>query len=216
MKFNGKKNNLRSGFTLIELLVAIVIFVITTGIVVFSQNKFDNGILLDNLAYDIAITIRQAQSFGVNVKESGTGISNGVFPPYGVYFDLTLSGTNKNFIFFSDTINSAGQSIPDLIFNGNETCLANDPECVQKYSIKRGSYIKSICAGTSIVNCLSNQTDQLTIVFKRPNPDALIYNSSDTERSNPLTYAKITVSSADGTATRNIIVTNVGQIYVEQ
>ena len=210
---NNKKRKFSSGFTLIELLVVIVIFVITTGIVIFSQNKFDNGILLDNLAYDIAITVRQAQSFGVNVKESGTGVSNGVFPPYGIYFDLTANGTNKNFILFSDTVNSTGQLIPDFIFSGSETCPTNDLECVQKYSIKRGSYIKSICAGTSIANCSSDQTPQLTIVFKRPNPDALIY-STVTSRNTPLSYAQITVSSADGSATRNIVITSVGQIYV--
>jgi prepilin-type N-terminal cleavage/methylation domain-containing protein len=211
---NNKKRKFSSGFTLIELLVAIVIFAITTGIVVLSQNKFDNGILLDNLAYDIAITIRQAQSFGINVKESGT---SGIFSPYGVYFDLTTTGINKNFILFSDTIKSGGVLGTDSTFNGNTTCLSTDPECVQKYSIKRGSYIKSVCAGTSIANCLTtDQTTQLTVVFKRPNPDALIYNITDINRTRPLAYAKITVSSADGSATKNIVITSVGQIYVEK
>lgn len=213
MKFNSKKINSKSGFTLIELLVAIVIFVITTGIVIFSQNKFDNGILLDNLAYDIAITVRQAQSFGVNVKESSGGSSNVAFPPYGVFFDLNQS--NKNFILFSDPVIDPNTGEADLKYTGDPSCPANDSECIQKYSIKRGSYIKSLCSVDTSGNCV--QTDQLTILFKRPNPDALIYNNQD-ERivNNAKLQAKITVSSADGLATKDIVVTNVGQIYVAQ
>jgi prepilin-type N-terminal cleavage/methylation domain-containing protein len=77
MFFRKDKNNLsrKSGFTLIELMVVLVVFVALTGIMISSQSKFDGTILLNNLAYDIALSIREAQTYGVNVKEfSGFGL----------------------------------------------------------------------------------------------------------------------------------------------
>ena len=59
-----KENNLKKGFTLVELLVTIVIFVIITGVVLVNSNKFDSSVLLHNFTYDVALTIKQAQTYG--------------------------------------------------------------------------------------------------------------------------------------------------------
>ena len=83
MIFRKKAN---SGFTLVELLITISIFVILTGVVLFSQSKFNGSILLTNLAYDTAVTLRQAQTYGINIKEFNTGSGTGQFVPYGVHF----------------------------------------------------------------------------------------------------------------------------------
>ncbi len=209
------KKNLKSkyntGFTLIELLVTIVIFVILTGVVLFNQRGFDNTVLLNNLTYDIALTIRQAQTFGVNTRESAssTSITGYVFPPYGIFLNIdnTAGGSDKNIILFSDTT-------PDSKFN-NElslSCPANDAECVQRYSIKRGSYIKQICVPLGIVEDCDVQ--KLTIMFKRPKPDALIY--AGINKTTKLGQAKITISSADGSAESSVVVTSIGQIYVQK
>ena len=186
-----------AGFTLIELLVTITIFVLLTGIVLFNQNGFNNGILLKNLAYDIALNIKQAQTYGIAVRESQT-VST--FSSYGVYFDLA---NNKNFILFSDT-NSSG------IFNGNPSCPVGDAECIQKYSISRGSYIKDICINSDA----SCGITKLTILFKKPNPNAIMSAVNSQSNLSNLTSAKIIISSASG-ATSSVIVTNVGQIYVQ-
>ena len=96
------KNRKNKGFTLIELLVTITIFVILTGVVLLSQNSFDNSILIKNLAYDISLTIREAQDYGVDVNESQ--YSTNPFTPYGVYFNLNrrppLLEVDKNFHLF--------------------------------------------------------------------------------------------------------------------
>src|SRR3989338_6906440 len=71
------------GFTLVELLVTLSLFVVLTTIVLFSQQKFNGSILLTNLAYDVALTIRQAQTFGVNVRENVNASSGEEFKtPY--------------------------------------------------------------------------------------------------------------------------------------
>ncbi|MFA6797532.1 MAG: type II secretion system protein [Candidatus Paceibacterota bacterium] len=223
MKTFFKKNNNKfikstSGFTLIELLVTIVIFVVLTGVVLFKQTSFDSTILLSNFAYDTAITIRQAQSYGLNTRESTV---SGNFSPYGVYFNLEKS--NKSFVFFADTggvINEDGtrssNSEADKIFNGNfETCPVGDLECVQKYTMKRGNFIKSICVGNNKEECDSNDSMEVTILFKYPEPDALIYAEGNDRPDVGYNYAEILLSSSDG-VTRKVVITGVGQIYVEK
>lgn len=195
----------KAGFTLVELLVTISMFVIITGVILVNSNKFDSTVLLNNFTYDVALTIKQAQSYGVNVKESSSGSFN---TAYGVYFDLTQSKTN--FVLFNDVDDNK-------IYDGLITaCPTDSVECIQKYSMTKGTYIQSICTGTSESNC-NNIADQLSILFQRPNLNALIYSKIG---SNPLSvpqpYAKIILAAQNGTATSTVVVTSVGQIYVKK
>jgi len=193
-----RKRNLNRGFTLVELLVTISIFVILTGVVLFNQSKFNSTILLTNLAYDTALTIRQAQNYGINIKEFNTGTgANSVFVPYGVHFDNTA---NKSFILFAD-LDSNG------IFSG--TTLTNcDPlvGCVNRYSIKRGNSIE----GLYVNGNLDTKKDKLDITFKRPNPDAIIMADGATANS-----ATIILKGVDG-STRKVNVQANGLIEILQ
>jgi len=210
LKIGG--GHLKKGFTLIELLVTLSIFAITTGIVMTSQGKFDNSVLLTNLAYDVAITIRQAQTYGVNNKEFGV---NGAFVAYGISFDLATGGDSKRFNLFADTNKDYKFSDLDIALP-TFSCPKNSAECVDTYKIKRGSYIKSICAGDSESSCQS--VSRLDISFKRPNPEAVILADTGIylpPTDNRKNYAKIVISSSDNSSLRSIIVTKVGQIYVK-
>jgi prepilin-type N-terminal cleavage/methylation domain-containing protein len=197
--FFKKRISNNGGFTLVELLVTIVIFVILTGIVLFNQNSFNNGILLKNLAYDIALNIKQVQNYGIAVKEF-QGIATSTFSSYGIYFDLA---NNKNFILFAD-VNSDSQ------FSGVTNCPVGDPECIQRYSISRGSFISNICTDLDPLCPINKRASTLTVLFKRPNPNALIYFDNSIT---PSPNARIIISSANN-ATTSVIVTNAGQIYV--
>ncbi len=211
MKFLIKNKNTayKKGFTLVELLITIVIFVMLTGVVLFNQNKFDSTILLKNLAYDIALTIRQAQTYGVNVRESQ---QTGTFSSYGVF--LNLNEDNKKIIFFSD-IKGNGEGDEDGKFSDSDmTCSSNniESECMQKYSLKRGNYISRACAGDSAGSCL-DVDGVLTLLFKRPNPDAYIYKDDDNVSKK---YSEIEISSGDNSSKISVVVTGVGQIYVKK
>lgn len=198
-----------AGFTLIELMVTLTIFAITTGIVMFSQNKFDNSVLLSNLAYDVAITIRQAQTYGINIKEFDAPSGGRSFVGYGVVFDLSENGSLRQFNLFADA-DAAGNNR----FDGNFLCQTDDIECISKYIMKRGNYITSICAGSGPSTCVVGEV--LTISFDRPNPDAIILLDDGASLSDRKEYAKIVISSADGSSTRSIVVRSTGQIYVEK
>jgi prepilin-type N-terminal cleavage/methylation domain-containing protein len=203
-----KKSKFLTGFTLIELLVTLAIFAVTTTIVMFSQGKFDNSVLLSNLAYDMALTIRQAQTFGVNVKEFVSASNKSSFAPYGVYFS---AGDPTHYVMFTDTTNNLKYDSKDM------TCLNTDVECVNKYALKNGDHITLICAGSSETSCSlpSSTSGGLTILFKRPEPDAKIFLDDATAITPLPTYAKITISSADGSSQKSIVVTGTGQIYVK-
>jgi len=217
------KNNNRSlnkGFTLVELLVTIVIFVVITGVVLVNSNKFDSAVLLRNFAYDVALTIKQAQSYGVNVRESNSGLFN---TAYGIYFDTGTGGDRTKFVLFNDTGDEAAYSgftsgPADQVYNGSlVSCPTNDPECVQKFSMTRGTYVKKLCAGADIASC--DTVDQLSILFRRPSLEAKIYINNQSEvvvpTPNNKAYAKITLGATDGTEIE-VVVTSIGQIYVKK
>ena len=189
------KRNFKRGFTLVELLVTISIFVILTGIVLFNQGKFDSTILLTNLAYDTALTVRQAQTYGINVKEFDTN----KFFPYGVHFETGVN--NKSFILFADPTPTAD------VFSGNTlTACINREGCVNRYNIQRGNKISKLCVDG---DCAKTKLD---IVFQRPNPDAIIFANGDSGT----TYnkASIYLTSADSVGEKEIDVQSNGLIQI--
>jgi prepilin-type N-terminal cleavage/methylation domain-containing protein len=198
-----RKRNLNKGFTLVELLVTISIFVVLTGVVLFNQSKFNSTILLTNLAYDTALTIRQAQNYGINIKEFNAGIGGeSVFVPYGVHFDISNAINNKSFILFAD-INSQGKFNSETLGN----CIATEG-CVNRYSIKRGNFVSDL---TVTKGNNTSSTTVLDITFKRPNPDAIITSNSV----NDYSKATIYLTGVDG-STRKVNVQANGLIEIVQ
>jgi prepilin-type N-terminal cleavage/methylation domain-containing protein len=200
------KKQKQKGFTLVELLVTISIFVILTGIVLFNQTKFNSTILLTNLAYDTALTVRQAQTYGINIKEFNVGSSEGEFLPYGVHFEKGA----KSFILFTGiSANSSG------IFTGNTTTCQKSEGCVTRYNIKRGNYIKDICnevLDIGVTECSSGKSmTNLDIVFVRPNPDAQIRLDSSLDAS---FAATIILGGVEENSTRKVVVRRNGLIEI--
>ena len=200
----------QKGFTLVELLVTISIFVILTGIVLFNQTKFNSTILLTNLAYDTALTIRQAQTYGINIKEfNSTGaVDGGQFLPYGVHFERG----QKSFILFTDLDENG-------IFNGATTTCQKTEGCVTRYNIKRGNYIQDICKEALTigqVECTEgNSLTNVNTVFIRPKPDAVI-KSSIVGGGVSLEYPAVTVilGGVEVGSTRKVIVRSNGLIEI--
>ena len=190
LKFN-KQNNITKGFTLIELIVSIAIFAIMTSLLLSKYGNFNQGILLTNLAYDVALTIRNAQSYGLNVKSSDRA-SNLFDYPYGVHFDAN----NQVFTFFAD-VNSNGD------YNTGDTIVSDT-------RIKRGSQIGDLCLG-ALGAC--TPVSKLNIIFKRPDPNAL-FNAKTAANIDVIgNYAEITLKANDGSV-KVVVVRSTGQIAV--
>lgn len=196
------KVKIKKGFTLIELLVSVSIFIIMTTLLVAKYGNFNENVLLTNLAYDVAITLRTAQTYGLSVRTTDTATFTNA---YGVNFD-SININNSKVIFFVDsTVNSKFDS--------------SQGETIDTYAIKRGAIISDVCEIDQYKVCESNgnQFKVLNVTYKRPDPNAQIclsINSNSTTGDKcGVKYAKITLKGRDG-GLRYITVRENGQISV--
>lgn len=189
------------GFTLVELIVSIGIFVMMTALLVAKYGNFNQSVLLTNLAYDVALSVRTAQTYGLSVSKSDkTGGKSQFQYPYGVRFS-TVQGENTKVILFADTDPIVS---PDFVYTNNDSVIS-------AYNMTRGT-ISSICAGADSTNC--QVYNKIDITFKRPDPSAIICPDEVLPCAN-VAYAKITLKSTD-TETRSVEVWQNGQITINQ
>jgi hypothetical protein len=201
-----------------EMLIVVALFTVITGAALMNHGRFGEGILATNLAYDIALSLREAQSYGLSVREAAPG--TGLFDVgYGVHFF-----DNTFFVFFADRNSNRrydGTSI-------NDVCLA-DTECVKVYRLERGSSISSFCSAvlaTSVLECrvfpprFENDppTDTtisfLDISFKRPLPDAFMRTDLNSNNAERYRSAQVRIVSPRGKERRTIEVFQTGQISI--
>lgn len=143
------------GFTLIELIVVVGILVVISGIILANYSKFGGTMLLRNLAYDIALSIRQAQVYGISARSFlGAEFAVG----HGVY--VSFAEGNNQFFLYTDV-------------DGNNFFTSAGTEWVETYGIGRGFTIDALCipTGPTTENCTATELD---VLFKRPEPDAII------------------------------------------
>ncbi|MEN9523999.1 MAG: hypothetical protein RL536_68 [Candidatus Parcubacteria bacterium] len=199
--------SLKGAFTLVELLVSIAIFALMTALVVAKYGNFNQSVLLTNLAYEVALTIRTAQTYGLSVKNSDPDKldqSNAYKNPYGVHLD-TSNGNNQTITFFSD-VSPVG---------GNGVYTSGSDGVINTFAVKRGAIISGICFGT--VGCSANtnyaSSGSVDITFKRPDPNALMCSGGNVNNCTSK-YVEISVKAIDGN-TRVITVRENGQISVQ-
>lgn len=196
-----------AGFTLIELLVVCGIMVVVTGIMLASNKKYGGNVTLQNFAYDLALSVRQAQVYGISVQRFGSGESASFTSGYGVHFDTSTPAAATTYIIFADAVSANG--------------LYDQGEFVRTMSINRGYKILRLCApaGTDPACTGGSVVSRLDILFVRPEPDALIAvppaqcfkAASPACQSN----ARIVLKSPQG-GTMSVSVQANGQIAVDQ
>ena len=158
-----KVHRTSAGFSLIELLAVTGVMALVSGVILVSNSKFGGKVLLQNLAYDIALSIRQSQVYGIAVQRFGT---NTFSAGYGVHFDIS---SPSNYILFGDAITVNG------LYDCPTPGSVNTCEQVEATTITNGFRIYQLCAtlttgGTEDCTSFSG----LDVLFKRPDPDAWI------------------------------------------
>lgn len=186
-----------AGFSLVELVVVAGIITLISTALILKQSSFDSTVLLRSLAYEVALSIRQAQVYGLSVREQGVGSAN-FDVGYGVHF----SGANPTtYILFADE---------------DRDSRYDEGESVEVFTLRRGYRITAACATlvqSGAERCTPGELSSLSIAFRRPDPDALIRSDLVSESYGTAT---ITLLAPDGESARVISVASTGQIEVKQ
>ncbi len=200
------------GMTFMELIVIISLFGIIASVVLFNSRDFSSNISLQNLAQDIALTIKRAQT------TSASGGYNALFvlpnkPSYGVY----IHPDEQSFYYFADLDNNGRLDSIDPTNRACGTPVIGD-ECIEQYTISGNDDIKEVCVNSKLAapgDC--STMSSLEVVFKRPNLDAtVLFSGVATSTSGAqIVDGKVTIQSADGARNKNIIIWATGQISVE-
>jgi prepilin-type N-terminal cleavage/methylation domain-containing protein len=179
------------GFTLIELVVVTGIIALISSLVLANNSRFGGVVLLQNLAYDIALSIRQAQQFGISVQS----FQGNFGAAYGMHFQLSPATGNTVYVLFADAVDRNG--------------LYDTGEFVQSTTVSQGYRIADLCVTppSSAEVCGLTSID---ITFQRPEPDAYIRSALVSGLNES---ARIRVSSPRGDVKEITIEAN-GQIAV--
>jgi prepilin-type N-terminal cleavage/methylation domain-containing protein len=187
------------GFTLVEMAISIGIFSIITSVVIFNHGKFNSSIVVTNLSYEVALAVRQAQVYGLAVKQE-IGSDTSFEYAYGVYF----AKNSQSFYIFAD---KDGEGDFDL--NINDPCdNSGTYECQERIEVRGDVQIYNL--ETEDSNGI-NEVDNLTVLFLRPNPVAIIRDNLDL---NNKQRAIITLRSNRADKEKQIVVELSGQISV--
>lgn len=196
--------DLSRGFTLIELLVVTGIIVVVSSVMLVNNGRFGGVVQLQNLTYDVALTIRQAQVYGISVARFGSSTFSA---GYGVHFDTS---SPKTYVLFAD--------IYPLPPDQNGLYDPGQGELVATTDITRGYAIQSLCTPAGADSATCTRVTTLDMLFVRPEPDAWI--------SGPDTSCLLQSGSCQGSAritlvaprgdTMSVVVDASGQISVRR
>lgn len=189
-------------------MVVVAIIGIISAVVVTNQSSFSNTITLSNTAYDVALTLRSAQTYGIGGRAAFGAAANA---GYGLHFNRARP---ESFILFADiyprpSISSchptSNPSAPDAK-PGNCSYDQDKREKVVGYTIGNGMVVSKLCAYSGSWSC---ELSSIDIVFLRPNPNPFI--STNGSYSSSVSSACLTIRSPQG-GERYISVAASGQI----
>ena len=193
--FQSKRYRER-GVTLVELIVVIALVVVLTSTVLLRQRSFQDSILLRNTAYELALSVRETQVYGVGVRRDPSDIISG---RYGVHLELDTSvaviyaDNNENNLYESDEQRKINEfEEPFSIVNICVTPVSGGEECAD--------------SAPSIIG--------LEILFIRPNPDAYLYVVHTGNVIEEVSKARISVGVPSGKHV-DVIISKTGQIAVQ-
>jgi len=182
----------QKGFSLVELMITVAIVVLVTGAVLVRDSGFNETTLLRSQALEMSLDIRTTQQYGVTIRADNPGRSG-----YGMYFDP--QGSPNEYILFFDADDNGLYDIGE--------------ELGQRYVLDPRFVITETCVNG---NCDSRR--KVSVLFRRPNFDAIIGNTNAAGNFyglNGRTEVEIRIAPVDDTSvTRSVVVYQSGQITV--
>lgn len=197
------EKKINKGFSLLEFTVVIAIFGILSLIAVFNYRSFQSDTALKNLSYDLALSIRQAQTFGVSASDVDNPLTQTTTSPaddqsiHGIYIS-----DSRTFLIFLDVDRD---SFYDVVGD----------EVVETRKISSGGSIVDTCVGADDTSCTSIGTSNLVITFERPFSDAIIRDNTDNPADPTYAYARIDLqTSLNANSQKSVEVWSAGSIDV--
>jgi len=201
------------GVTVVELLVVLGIIGILSIVVVTSHTTFNKTLLLSYTAYDVALTIRAAETYGLGTRAVA---SNSTRVGYGIRF----TENSNTFTLFADadtpttgtgptvchTLRSGGASgDPDAV---RGDCIYDAGEEVTSYALGNRMTVETACVLTPPSTWSCGAVD---IVFARP--DTRAFFARNGTYNNTYTKARIGILSSHQTRSY-VCVGRTGEIRV--
>jgi prepilin-type N-terminal cleavage/methylation domain-containing protein len=195
----------QEGFTLVELIVVITIASIIMTTLVVQQSSWNDRLAISTQAYEMALMVRQAQIYGLGVRENTAGSGDKFDVGYGVYFD----SNNTRYIFFADKDDANKGK-----YNAGDTII-------ETKTLTRGVTINRICGFISNNERCSPDMglNKLVISFFRPEPKAnlaFLNSSSPGNRINSFKSPAIIYLRSAGGKEFSIKVEANGQVSIVQ
>jgi len=137
-------------------MVVTGIFMILSSVVLTTNARFGNLVVLQNLAHDMALSVRQAQVYGIAVRRYEGAIFD---VSYGIHFSVPSANAPFIYELFADVNRNGAYDDGDAI--------------VTSTTVNPGYTLNDLCirSTSGSDDCAVSTAD---IVFRRPEPDACI------------------------------------------
>lgn len=210
MKKKTEKRIFQKGFSLFELLISVAIFTLLTSSILVKNGQFRNSTLTSNLAYELGLVVRKAQSYGIGVRGSNSQTSVSDASKYhGIYFKYS---DDANITLFRD-----GASSNDAVYQQWNDVIEDIFKLNSDYQIN-GYSVKDSSSGTVVAGGPTGGTyaSEVSISFRRPDPSAKI---SYVKNGLWLDASEVTIGvrlRKPGSKVASVTVYSTGQIYVQE
>ncbi len=186
----------KGGFTVLEMVIVLGIVTMISSVVLANYPAFNERLGVRRAAEDIASLIRQAQAYGLGVKEFGAG--SGIFPGYGIYFKRYASvGVPANFyILYADSNNNLIYDAPG--------------EKISELSLQGAAVIDDICGDQKQATPGPCGKGNLYVEYLRPQPSVSLRTADGVSYSD----VEVKIKGPRGT-TKTIVIWISGQVSIE-
>jgi hypothetical protein len=201
------------------MIVVLAIIGVLSAVILNTQNDFNRSLIITDTSYTVALSIRQAQTFGLSSRTYSPSSNAG----YGVSFSSTTPGSYVLFADIGTTTGAAPAWCPTGTNGrpdakpGNCRFDSGSNEVVQRFTFGRGFTVTQFCGheNSSTLRCSTDTAAgllALDVAFIRPSTNAVITGTTAVTTL-ALTDATIKLSEPGG-AFRYICISRVGSIAV--